>query len=168
MMDGLDIRPATAADLAAINAIYNHYVTTSTTTYQTVPSTAAERAAWFAGHDGLHPVVVAERDGDVVGWGSLSPFHPRDAYRNTVEDSIYIRHDQRRLGVGRALLADLIDRGRTIGHHSVVALIDAEQSASIALHESAGFVQVGRLFQVGHKFGRWLDVVYMQLMLGGK
>jgi phosphinothricin acetyltransferase len=164
-MDALDIRPAVAADLPVINEIYNHYVGSSTATYQTRPMSAQERAAWFARHDGLHPVLVAERSGAIMGWASLGEFHRREAYRNTVESSIYVRHDQRRLGIGKALLAELIHQGRVIGHHTVVALIDSEQAASIVLHEHAGFARVGRLHQVGYKFGRWLDVIYMQLML---
>jgi phosphinothricin acetyltransferase len=164
-MEGLDIRPAVAADLVAINDIYNHYVGLSTATYQTRPSSMREREAWFARHDGLQPIIVAVRNETVVGWASLSLFHQREAYRNTVEDSVYVHHNQQRLGIGRALLMELIQRGRAIGHHTIVALIDHEQLASIVLHEQAGFTQVGRLHEVGYKFGRWLDVIYMQLML---
>jgi L-amino acid N-acyltransferase YncA len=164
-MDNLEIRPAVTADLAAINEIYNHYVGSSTATYQTRPMSLQERAAWFARHDGLQPVLVAERNGTIVGWASLGEFHKREAYRNTVESSVYVRHDQRRLGIGKALLADLIHQARIIGHHTIVALIDSEQSASVVLHEHAGFARVGRLHQVGYKFGRWLDVIYMQMML---
>ncbi|HEV7298208.1 MAG TPA: GNAT family N-acetyltransferase [Tepidisphaeraceae bacterium] len=164
-MDGLDIRPAIASDLLSINEIYNHYVGSSTATYQTRPMSLQERAAWFAKYDGLHPVIVAERDGRIVGWASLGEFHKREAFRNTVESSIYVRHDQRRLGIGKALLAELIQQARVIGHHTIIASIDSEQSASIVLHEHAGFARVGRLHQVGYKFGRWLDVIYMQMML---
>jgi phosphinothricin acetyltransferase len=164
-MDNLDMRPATTGDLVAINDIYNHYVGSSTATYQTRPMSIQERNAWFAQHDGLHPITVAERDGGIVGWAALSPFHPREAYRNTVENSVYVRHDQRRLGVGRALLVDILQQARGIGHHTIIALIDSEQSASVVLHESVGFTRVGRLHQVGYKFGRWLDVIYMQILL---
>ena len=164
-MDGLEIRPAVAGDLPAMNAIYNHYVAVSTATYQTRPTTARERTTWFARHDGLQPVIVAVRDETVVGWGSLSLFHQREAYRNTVEDSIYVHHSQQRLGIGRALLMELIQQARLIGHHTIVGLIDQEQSASIVLHEQVGFTRVGHLHEVGYKFGRWLDVIYMQLML---
>ena len=104
------LRPATTVDLASINAIYNHYVLHSTATYQTTPSTAEERTAWFASHGPDHPILVAERRDEIVGWGSLSPFHPRAAYSRTVEDSVYVRHDQQRQGVGRAILAELISR----------------------------------------------------------
>ena len=164
-MNGPRIRPATAADLPAINSIYNHFVLHSTCTYQEVPSTADERAAWFAGHGPEHPVTVAELDGEVVGWGSLSRFHARSAYRRTVENSVYIRHDLHRRGLGRVLLEDLIERGKAIGHRTILALIDADQAGSVALHRACGFAPVARLKEVGFKFGRWLDVVYMQRML---
>ena len=160
----VSIRLARQTDLDAINRIYNHFVLQSTCTYQEEPSTAEERAAWFAGHGPKHPVTVAERDGEVIGWGTLSRFHPRSAYGRTVEDSVYVRKDCHRQGIGAALLGDLLERGKAIGHHCVIALIDSEQPGSIALHEKFGFVQVGRLREVGFKFGRAGDVVYMQRM----
>ncbi len=159
------IRLATPADLPAINAIYNHYVACSTCTYQEEPSTIDERAAWFAAHGAEHPITVAELGGDVVGWASLSRFHPRSAYRRTVENSVYVRHDVHRRGVGGALLADSIERAAALGHHTILALIDAGQAGSIALHARFGFAEVAHLRQVGFKFGRWLDVIYMQRMV---
>ena len=159
------VRLATPADLPAVNAIYNHFVLCSTCTYQTEPATPAERAAWFAAHGPRHPVTVAEADGEVVAWASLSAFHPRAAYGRTVENSVYVRHDHHRRGLGSLMLADSIDRARDLGHHTIIALIDAEQAGSVALHQRHGFTQVARLREVGFKFGRWLDVVYLQRML---
>jgi phosphinothricin acetyltransferase len=159
------IRLAAASDLRAINDIYNHYVARSTCTYQTEPETMGDRAKWFAAHGPAHPITVTERDGEIVGWASLSPFHRRAAYRHSVENSIYVRHDLHKQGLGSALLKDLIDRARTAGHHTIIALIDASQPGSIALHDRFGFTNVAHLKEVGHKFDRWLDVVYMQLML---
>jgi L-amino acid N-acyltransferase YncA len=156
------IRDAAAADLDAINAIYNHYVLTCTCTYQTTPAAPEDRRAWFGAHDAQHPVTVAEEDGTVVGWGALSPFHTREAYRFTAEISVYVREDRQRRGIGRKLLADLIERARTLGYHVLIAAIDGEQAGSLALHATLGFAEVGRLREVGFKFGRWLDVVYMQ------
>jgi L-amino acid N-acyltransferase len=164
-LDDLLIRPATTADLAAINAIYNHYVRCSTCTYEEEPNTDAERAAWFAAHGDAHPVTVAEAGGEVVGWASLSSFHPRCGYRQTVENSVYVRHDRQRLGIGRALLADLIERARGLSYHTIIAGISADQPASIALHRQFDFVEVACLREVGFKFGRWLDVIYLQRML---
>ena len=159
------IRLATAGDLAAIDAIYNPYVLGSTCTYQTEPTTPAERAAWFAGRGPGHPVTVAELDGDVIGWASISRFRDRAAYDRTVENAVYVSPAHQRRGVGSALLADSVERARVAGHRAVIAVIDAEQSGSIALHERHGFARVGLLQQVGFKFGRWLDVVYMQRLL---
>jgi phosphinothricin acetyltransferase len=159
------IRPATAADLPAINAIYNHYVAHSTCTYQLAPETEEARLAWFHRHGPAHPVTVAEVAGEVVGWASLNVFNPREAYARTVENSVYIHHQHHRRGLGRALLADLLARARALGHHTIIAGASAEQTASIRLHEAFGFVEIGRLREVGFKHGQWLDVVSMQLML---
>jgi phosphinothricin acetyltransferase len=160
------IRLATVADLKAINDIYNYYVDRSTCTYQTEHETLADREAWFAEHSpDTYPVTVAEVEGAVVGWGSLSKFRPRAAYAPTVEASIYIHHDYHRRGIGRALLVDLIERARAAGFHSLIGGASADQTASVALQESLGFTHVAHLKEVGYKFGRWLDVVYLQLML---
>jgi len=111
-------------------------------------------------------VIVAEAGGQVVGWGSLSAFHERSAYRHTVEDSLYVRHQHQRHGIGSLLLQDLIVRARGLGHHAIIAGMDGEQSASIALHTRFRFEKVAHFKQVGFKFGRWLDVIYMELTLG--
>jgi L-amino acid N-acyltransferase len=162
---GVVIRSATEADLGVINDIYNHYVLHSAATYQEDPEPMEARRAWFERHGPSHPVTVAEIGGRVVGWGSLSPFHARSAYRMTVENSVYLYPDHHRRGLGTLLLRDLVGRARALGHHTILALIDAEQPASVALHAKLGFVRVAFLKEVGYKFGRWRDVVYMQLVL---
>lgn len=159
------LRPATRADLAAINAIYNYYVLDSTATYQNEPDSLEERERWFAGHGPEHPVLVALCDGEVVGWGALSRFHPRAAYLHTVEDSVYVHHLQRGRGIGRLLLGALVARARSAGHHAIIALVSADQEASLRLHAGCGFREAGRLREVGRKFAHWLDVVYLQLLL---
>jgi L-amino acid N-acyltransferase YncA len=159
------VRPATEADLGAINDIYNRYVLHSTCTYQEEPESAGARRQWFTRHDARHPVIVAERDGRILGWGSLSPYHPRSAYRRTVENSIYVHHRHHRHGIGSLLLHELIRGARQAGHHAIIAGIDAEQTASVALHLRFNFEKVGCLRQVGFKFGRWLDVIYLELIL---
>ncbi len=159
------VRAAASADLGAINDIYNYYVGRCTCTYQEEPESLAGRRQWFQQHDGRHPILVAEAGGEVIGWGSLSPYHPRSAFRNTVENSVYVHHQHQGRGVGSALLQELITRARAIGHRAIIAAIDAEQSGSVALHAKFGFVEAGRLKQVGFKFNRWLDVVYMELLL---
>ena len=158
------IRPATRADLPAINDIYNHYVVHSTCTYQETPEPIEGREAWFDRHGAAHPITIAEMDGAIVGWASLSPYHARSAYRFTVENSVYVDHRHQRRGIGDALLADLVHRARSLGHRTIIAGIDASQTASVAIHAKHGFEKVGHLRQVGFKFERWLDVVYMQLM----
>ncbi|TAK99942.1 MAG: N-acetyltransferase family protein [Verrucomicrobia bacterium] len=162
------IRRAREADLPAINDIYNHYVLHSTCTYQEEPETIENRCAWFQQHGELHPVIVAEQAGEIVGWGSLSAYHRRSAYRRTVENSVYVHHHRHRCGLGSMLLRDLISRAREAGHRAIIAGIDGEQAASVALHAKFGFETVGQLKQVGFKFGRWLDVIYMELLLDGR
>lgn len=165
-MGSVTIRLATAADMSAVNDIYNYYVPRSTCTYQLEPEPIEGRMTWFQHHTpDKYPVTVAEVDGEVVGWGSLSKFRERAAYNPTVEGSIYIRHDQHRKGLGRLILLDLIERARALGYHSLIGAVDAEQTASIALQENMGFKRVGYLSQVAYKFDRWLDVIYMQLIL---
>jgi phosphinothricin acetyltransferase len=159
------VRLATEDDRPVIRAIYNHYVLTSTCTFQTEPLDDDEHRRWFAERSAGHPVTVAVL-GEVVGWGALSPWRSRCAYDHTVEASVYVRHDLHRKGVGRLLLLDLIERARRAGHHALVGSTCAEQEGSLALQRSLGFHEVGRLLEVGFKFGRWLDVVYMELLLG--
>jgi len=161
----LHIRLATESDLPAINAIYNYYVPISTTTYDLEPMSMDERRRWFAGRASLHPVTVACRGDEVVGWGSLHTFRNKPGYRLTVENSVYVHPDRQRMGVGSAILADQIERARRLGLHTIVAGIDAEQTASIALHAKHGFREVGNFPEVGRKFDRWLDAIFMQLIL---
>lgn len=160
------LRPADLADAQAINDIYNHYVLHSTCTFQEEPETLAARQAWLAKHDAPHVVLVAEEpDGSVIGWAALSPFHPRSAYRFTVEDSVYLRPDRLGQGLGRLLLGELMSAARAGGFRNVIAHICCEQTASLALHRKAGFRDTTELRQVGYKFGRWLDTVMLQAQL---
>lgn len=157
------IRPATEADLVAINDIYNFYVLNSTATFDTEPVPLEERRRWFAQHGERYSVLVAEVAEDVVGWCSLSRFHLRPAYEYTAEDSVYLREDWRGRGVGKLLLGDILRRAEALGYHAVMALIgDSANEASVRLHAGLGFRQVGIEREVGYKFGRWLDVVLME------
>src|SRR5262249_35823021 len=125
-----------------------------------------EQQRWFLQRSPAHPVTVAEDEhGAVIGWGSLSPWKPRAAYAHAAEASVYVRHDLRRRGVGRALLADLIERARAAGHHVLIGGACTEQHESMALQESLGMVRVALFCEVGFKLGRWLDVAYYQLIL---
>jgi L-amino acid N-acyltransferase len=159
------IRLATVDDLPAVREIYNYYVERSTCTFQLEPDTEIQRLEWFRNRAPAHPVVVAEVAGEIVGWASLSPWSGRAGYARTVEASVYIRHDCHRRGLGRILMLDLIERARSLGHHTIIGGACTEQAASLALQESLGFERVAHFREVGHKFGRWLDVVYLQLLL---
>jgi L-amino acid N-acyltransferase YncA len=159
------VRLAAQADLPIINDIYNHYVLHSTCTYQEEPDPLEAREQWFKNHGPHHPITVAEVDGQVVGWGSLSPYHKRSAYRFTVENSVYVHHAHHRRGIGSRLLEDLLGRARVLGHRAIIAVIDSSQTPSITLHKRCGFEHVGHFKHVGLKFGKWLDVTYMELLI---
>ena len=162
------IRDATAADAGAICAIYNLAVRETTAIWNEIEVDAANRAAWLAERQRAgFPVLVAERGGVVVGYATYGPFRPHDGYRFSVENSVYVAEAARGGGVGRALMAALIERARKAGLHAMVAGIEAENAGSIRLHAALGFVEAGRLPQVGTKFGRWLDLLFMQLTLDG-
>jgi phosphinothricin acetyltransferase len=165
----LAIRPASEADLPAINAIYNHYVVTSTTTYDLAPLPLEDRQRWFAGRDKIHPVIVVTMQTDgaekIVGWGSLNVFRSKPGYRFTVENSVYVHPDHQRQGIGSAILRHQIQQAKELDLHAIVAGIGAEQTASIALHGKHGFVEVARFPEIGRKFDQWLDVVFMQRLI---
>ena len=164
-MSGCSIRLATRADAEDINVIQNHYVVHSTATFLTDPLTLEQRLAWLENRSQVHPVVVAQADGSVVGWGSLEVFRGRPAYRHTAEFSIYVHHEWHRRGIGRAILADLLTRARALGHHTLVGGCCSESTAIIALLEASGFSRVAHFREVGRKFDRWLDVVFLQRLL---
>jgi L-amino acid N-acyltransferase YncA len=159
------IRAAERRDAEATRAIYNVEVAESTVTFDLVPRTLDDQRQWLDDHAGGHPAVVAVDDGEVVGFGSLTPYRPRPAYATTVEDSVYVRRDRRGGRIGRALLDDLVERAAAHGFHAVIARIVGGHEASIALHTACGFELIGVEREVGRKFGRWLDVVEMQRML---
>ena len=160
------VRLAERRDAGAVRAIYNLEVAESTVTFDLVPRTLDEQVDWIDAHSGAHPAVVAaDESGEVVGFGSLSPFKDRPAYSPTVEDSVYVRRDRRGRGVGRLLLDELLRLAVDHGFHSVMARIVGNHEASIALHVACAFELVGTEREVGRKFGRWLDVVEMQRML---
>jgi L-amino acid N-acyltransferase len=159
------VRPAVEADLPRILDIYNHEVLHSTATYDTEPRTEDEHRKWFRHHGPLYPVLVAEADGRVQGWASLSPWSDRLAYCRSVEVSVYVALESRRAGVGRLLLEALVVAGRERGHHALLSRISSDNEASIRLHEALGFATVGVLKEVGVKFGRLLDVAIMELLL---
>ena len=161
----MQARLATIDDAEATRSIYNVEVADSTVTFDLVPRTIDEQRAWLSARSGAHAVLVAEHDGEVVGFASLSPYRDRPAYSTTVEDSVYVRRDQQGKGIGKLLLGDLVGLARSHGFHAMMGRIVGGHDASIALHRSLGFETVGTEREVGRKFGRWLDVVVMQLLL---
>jgi len=160
------IRLAEPGDAEAIRQIYNVEVRETTVTFDLVPRTLEAQQLWLAEHSGGHPAIVAvDGAGELLGFGSLSPYKERPAYFPTVEDSVYVHRDRRGAGVGRLLLAELVRLAQTYGYHSVVARIVGDHESSISLHARHGFELVGIEKEVGRKLGRWLDVVLMQRML---
>ncbi|HET8945294.1 MAG TPA: GNAT family N-acetyltransferase [Dehalococcoidia bacterium] len=164
-MGEIIVRPATEADVPAITEIYNYEVLNGWATFDLEPKSIEDRLEWF--RETVHPhfIIVAEEAGEVVGWGCLRAFHERAAYRFTAQNSVYVHQDHRGRGVGRLLLAGLIEWGREHGFHSIMAGISQDNPASDRLHQSLGFECVGTEREVGYKFERWLDVTWWQLML---
>lgn len=161
----MELRPATVDDALVTARIYNREVEESTVTFDLVPRSVEEQAEWIGSRNGALEVVLAELDGEVVGFASLSAYRDRPGYRTTVEDSVYVDRAARGRGVGRALLSEIVDVARQRGFHSVMARIVGGHEASIALHRALGFEHVGVEREVGRKFGRWLDVVLLQKLL---
>ena len=163
------LRPAVAADAEAIRQIYNHEVTTATSTFDLVARSLDDQQRWIADRSGAFSAIVAigeSMDGlPVVGFGSLSPYKDRAAYSTTVEDSVYVDRRRAGRGVGTALLTGLVETAAASGFHAVMARIEASGTASRALHVKCGFELVGIERQVGRKFNHWLDVAVMQRLL---
>lgn len=167
MKETIQIRKGERDDLPAILEIYNEAVLNTTASYDYEPRTLEHRTAWFEDHQRSNfPVFVAvDGAGKVVGWSALNRYHDRMGYRYTTENSIYVAADQRGKGIGKLLLAPLIEAAEQLGLHAIIAAIDASNEASVRLHAAFGFEHVGLFKQVGFKFGRWLDVAYMERII---
>ncbi|HSP54389.1 MAG TPA: GNAT family N-acetyltransferase [Dehalococcoidia bacterium] len=165
-MGNVIVRLASEHDVPAITEIYNYEVLNGWATFDLEPKTVEDRVQWF--HETRHPhsIMVAEDAGEVVGWGCLRAFHERQAYRFTAQNSVYVHQDHRGRGIGKLILASLIENGRENGFHSIMAGISQDNPVSDRLHKSFGFEFVGNEREVGYKFERWLDVTWWQLMLG--
>ncbi len=161
------IRPATRDDVPAILAIYNHAVLHTTATYDYEPRTLEQRLAWYEEHvrDGLPVFVAVDAAGIVAGWSSLSRFHAKPGYQFTAENSVYVAEAHRGQRLGARLLAPLIEAAQRRGLRAIIAVIDSGNEASLRLHARFGFERVGYFRQIGYKFGRWLDVVYLERLL---
>ena len=166
MPAAVTIRDAGEADLAAIRDIYNHAVEHTTAIWNEVLVDLDNRRAWMqARHGKGFPVLVAVRDGRVAGYASYGDWRAFDGYRHTVEHSVYVDKEFRGEGIGRLLMQALVERARADGKHVMIGAVEAENRASIRLHESLGFRLVGVHRQVGRKFDRWLDLAAMELVL---
>ncbi|KAF2408377.1 phosphinothricin acetyltransferase [Pseudomonas antarctica] len=160
------IRDATWQDLPAIQAIYNDAVLNTTAIWNEQPVDLANRQAWFSARQAqAYPILVAVENDEVTGYASFGDWRPFEGFRYSVEHSVYVRNDQRGKGLGPRLMQALVERARTCGKHVMVAAIESGNQASIRLHERLGFITTGQMPQVGIKFGRWLDLTFMQLAL---
>ena len=160
------IRPATEQDIPAITAIFNEAVANSNAIWTEKQDSEAERLAWMKARLALgYPVLVAAEGPVVLGYGTFGDFRAFPGYRYSVEHSVYIHADHRGRGLGRVIVDELVAAATALGKHVMIAGIDGGNPASLRLHAQAGFVAVARMPEVGRKFGRWLDLVFMQRLL---
>ena len=168
-IESLTLRLASLGDAEQICRIYNHEVSNTLATFDLVPRSLADQQRWITDRSGAFAAIVAvdpsDERGEIVGFGSLSPYKERAAYRTSVEDSVYVRRDRGGQGIGKLILSELLQIGAASGFHAVFGRITASSDASIALHRSCGFQLVGIEREVGRKFNKWLDVAIMQALL---
>ncbi len=164
-LDGLTIRQAGPTDAAAIAAIYNQGIVDRIATLEIEERSPQERAEWLVARGPRHPVLVVERDGIVVGWGSLNPFNPRKAYDFVADFSVYVERAWRGKGLGGALLRALIDRAKELGYHKLVLSAFPWNAAGMALYQKHGFRTVGVYKEQGLLDGEWVDTIIMEKIL---
>jgi phosphinothricin acetyltransferase len=164
-MSAIGIRPAHSGDADEIARIYNQGIEERVATLETEPRPGEERRAWLAARGPRHPVIVAEREGRIVGWGSLNPFNPRACYDHVADFSVYVDRDARGSGVGRRMLEHLVELAKAIGYHKLVLAALRSNDAGTALYTRLGFRQVGIYREHGLLDGRWVDVLLMERLL---
>jgi L-amino acid N-acyltransferase YncA len=163
----MELRDAAEDDLPGLADIYNEVIATSTAVYSSTPVTLEDRRQWWRARVAAgYPVLVAADDTGVIGFATFGDFRAWPGYRFTVEHTVHVRADRRGGGVGTALLEALFPRAEALGKHMMIAAVDAANDASIRFHERLGFRQAGRLLEVGRKFDRWLDLVFLQRRIG--
>ncbi|HMY14455.1 MAG TPA: N-acetyltransferase family protein [Bacteroidia bacterium] len=160
----IEIRSATADDIPFITEVYNDAIINTTATFDTEVKSIEDRMLWFKNHDGNHPIIVAENDGVLSGWASLTAWSDRCAYNGTAEVSVYVHKEHRGRGIGKALLEILILKGESKGLHYLLSRIASGNEASIHLHTIFGFRHIGIMKEVGFKFGNYVDVHLMELV----
>ena len=163
----MTIRKATLNDLEAITEIYNNAIQKTVATFDTETKTYEEQKKWFEEHGLNNPIIVAELEGNIVGWAALSKYSTRCAYSDTAEISLYVNDQDQRKGIGKRLMQSIIKEGKNTSLHSVIARITEGNEKSIHLHKSVGFEHIGIMKEVGHKFGKRLDVCLMQKVYKG-
>lgn len=160
------VRRAIADDLPAVLDIYNHVISTSTAVYADEPVNLTERIRWYeAREEQGYPILIAEDTGGIAGFASFGDWRTWPGYRFTVEHSVHVRADCRGRGFGRLLLLELIQTAAEMGKHVMIGGVDATNEASIRFHERLGFTRVAHFKEVGFKFGRWLDLIFVQRVL---
>jgi L-amino acid N-acyltransferase YncA len=162
----VQVEDAREGDLEGLVAIYNDVLATSTAIFSHVPVTLEERTQWWRARASQgYPVLVARDTRGVLGYASFGDFRAWPGYRFTVEHSVHVRADRRGRGIGTVLVTELIARAAALGKHVMIGGVDADNAASIRFHERLGFEQAGKLREVGYKFERWLDLVFLQRRL---
>jgi len=164
-MSEITVRTAGERDAEAICTIYNHGIEDRIATLEIEPRTPEERRQWMAQRSPRHPVIVAEAQGRVVGWGSLNVYNPRPAYRHVADFSVYVERGWRGKGVGRRLLGRLVELAREIGYHKMMLSAFPFNESGVALYERMGFTTVGTCHEMGQLDGRWVDTVIMEKLL---
>jgi len=166
-MGAIELRDADRRDLPGLLEIYNEVIENSTAVFSSERVTLEDRERWLAARrEQGYPVLVACDQSGVVAFGTFADFRTWPGYRHTVEHTVHVRADRRGSGIGTAVVTALIERARALGKHVVIAGVDADNAASIRMHERLGFVSVGRLPEVASKFDRWLDLVFLQRRIG--
>lgn len=160
------IRPAIKKDIPSILQIVNHEILNSTVIYDYIEHTIKQQIEWFKQKQKNNmPVIVAVKKNTVIGFGTYSIFRPWEAYKLSLEHSVYVDKDYRSHGIGKLLMAELINLAKKEGYHTMVAGIDTSNKMSVEFHEKFGFREIGVFKEVGYKFDRWLDLIFMQLLL---
>ncbi|NJB71474.1 phosphinothricin acetyltransferase [Saonia flava] len=166
MPNQLLIRPAILKDVPEILTILNHEIKNSTVIYDYTERTLNQQTQWFyTKQEAKMPILVAEKESNILGFGSFGIYRPWEAYKFSIEHSIYVSSASRGLGIGKLLMEELIILAKLQGYHTMIAGVDADNKESYKFHEKFGFKEVGRFNEVGYKFDRWLDLIFMQLHL---
>ena len=166
MVQMITVRNATINDLQQMLDIYNEIIKNTTAVFQYEPHTLQQRAEWFAQKQKEnYPVFIAEENNIVLGFSTFGQFRNWQAYKHSVENSVYVKADCRGKGIGKLLLQPLIDAAKQMQFHTIIAGIVADNEASIALHKQFGFVEIAHFKEVGYKFDKWLDLKFLQLMI---